>query len=130
MMVKTRTVTSICHELQFAPDLIKIDVEGAERLVMQGMDETVLKHKPTLFVEMHSGVELSIEENTNSLLDWCAEKQYQAYYLRTHDLLKTEDVKKRGRYHGLLIPAGGSYPEYLKGIPENSSLASVLISSI
>ena len=126
MMVKTRTASSICHELQFIPDLIKIDVEGAERLVIQGIDERVLKHKPTVFVEMHSGDGLSMEENTNYILNWCAQNQYQAYYLRTHNLLKLEEIKKRGRYHALLIPVGGNYPEYLKSIPENSSLASVL----
>lgn len=127
--VKTRTVASICRQLQFTPDLIKIDVEGAERLVLQGIDDNVLSFKPTLFVEMHSGVELTIEENTNHLLQWCAAKKYEAYYLRMHSLLKAEDVKKRGRYHALLIPQGECYPEYLKNIPENSSLSSVLVST-
>jgi FkbM family methyltransferase len=35
------------------PDLVKIDVEGAEAHVLRGMHRTVHKHKPVLFIEMH-----------------------------------------------------------------------------
>jgi len=38
-------------DLELAPDVIKIDVEGAEHDVLIGLRETVLRHTPTLFVE-------------------------------------------------------------------------------
>jgi len=40
------------------PDVIKIDVEGAEHHVLQGADE-VLEKRPMLFVEVHGGEQLA-----------------------------------------------------------------------
>jgi FkbM family methyltransferase len=47
----------------FRPDLIKIDVEGAERLVLRGA-ANVLTHRPALLIEVG---ELSIDEVTTVL---------------------------------------------------------------
>ena len=35
-------------------DLVKIDVEGAEREVLEGAEETLKKHHPMVYVEVHS----------------------------------------------------------------------------
>jgi FkbM family methyltransferase len=35
------------------PDVIKIDVEGAEILVLQGASRALTEHRPSLFVEVH-----------------------------------------------------------------------------
>lgn len=37
-----------------APDVIKIDVEGAEYLVLLGAKNTLLSKKPIIFLEIHS----------------------------------------------------------------------------
>jgi FkbM family methyltransferase len=36
-----------------APDVIKIDVEGAEGVAVAGMIGTLSRHKPTLMIELH-----------------------------------------------------------------------------
>lgn len=41
-----------------APDFIKIDVEAAELEVVEGMNQTLAVHKPRLFIEIHSGVDV------------------------------------------------------------------------
>ena len=41
-----------------APDFIKIDVEAAELEVAEGMNQTLALHKPRLFIEIHSGVDV------------------------------------------------------------------------
>ena len=121
-IVKTKTVDSIVDDLNFKPDLIKIDVEGAEQYVLKGMKK-VLINNPMIFVEMHSGPEMTIVQNTEAVLDWCKNHNYDAYYLKTHQLLTdSETIKNRGRYHLLLLKHGKEYPEYLKGIPENSTI--------
>lgn len=35
-------------------DLVKIDVEGAEQLVLKGMKQTLERYRPTLVIEVHS----------------------------------------------------------------------------
>lgn len=41
----------------FVPAVIKIDVEGAEHLVLQGARATILRHRPTVVVEYGRGSE-------------------------------------------------------------------------
>jgi len=50
--VNTKTVDSIVEELNWHPDLIKIDVEGEELATLHGMSG-VLRTRPTLFIEVH-----------------------------------------------------------------------------
>jgi len=41
--------------LGYVPDLIKVDVEGAERLVFEGAINTIAKHRPTIIFEHGQG---------------------------------------------------------------------------
>jgi len=125
--VKMHTLDSICRTQSFHPDLIKIDVEGAEQYVLQGIGSEVLVHEPSIFVEVHSGDELSITENTEAILTWCKSNYYVPYYLKTHQKLSgLDEIIARGRYHLLLLKEGKQYPEYLKKFPENSTLKDAL----
>jgi FkbM family methyltransferase len=127
IIVNTKTLDTLCNELHFSCDLIKIDVEGAEQFVLQGIGSFVLQRDPDIFVEVHSGPELNIIDNTNSILDWCKENSYVPYYMKTHLKLKgIEEIKNRGRYHLLLLKQGKLYPDYLRNFPENATLADAL----
>jgi FkbM family methyltransferase len=55
---RTTLARSLCIDDYFAgstpfPDLIKIDVEGAELVVLKGARETIARSRPTLIVEIH-----------------------------------------------------------------------------
>jgi hypothetical protein len=39
--------------LDLAPDVIKIDVEGAEYDILVGGEQTLLRHDPALLIEVH-----------------------------------------------------------------------------
>jgi len=54
--VKTVNIDSLKEELNIndSPDIIKIDVEGAEYLVLLGAKKTLETKKPILFMEIHS----------------------------------------------------------------------------
>lgn len=53
--VPLETIDSmITSEKIKAPDLMKIDVEGAEHLVLEGAKELLQKYRPTILVELHS----------------------------------------------------------------------------
>lgn len=53
--VKLRGIDSIiAHSEAPPPSLMKIDVEGAEVMVLEGARETIRRHRPVIFVEVHS----------------------------------------------------------------------------
>jgi FkbM family methyltransferase len=48
-----RTLDSLCGELAFRPDMMKIDVEGYELAVLRGAREILRNSRPILFLELH-----------------------------------------------------------------------------
>jgi FkbM family methyltransferase len=50
--VKTITLDTYCKEEKIAPDFIKIDIEGAELLAVEGMEEVLAEHKPIIMIEI------------------------------------------------------------------------------
>lgn len=123
MRVSTLTVDSIVDSLEISPDLIKIDVEGAEWKVLRGAIEVAQKKDARFLVEMHSNPELSMEENANRILQWCSENEYSAWYLKEHiPLDDSAQIAHRGRCHLLLQPQNWPYPEWLRPIPQSASI--------
>lgn len=56
--VQCRTIDSVLQEgLALAPDVIKLDVEGAERMVLDGGEQFFTEHNSKLLIETH-GVEV------------------------------------------------------------------------
>ncbi len=61
--VNTIKVDEFVSKYKILPDIIKMDVEGAELLVLKGAKETLLKCKPKIFLSIHSAeLELSCKE--------------------------------------------------------------------
>ncbi|WP_340199494.1 FkbM family methyltransferase [Ascidiimonas sp. W6] len=123
--VHTLSIDYLVNHTGITPDLVKVDVEGAEGEVLKGAISLAQKGTASFFVEMHSGEELSITENTQRILDWCKEHAYTAWYLNKKAPLTTEAVKTRGRYHALLLPKDKAFPEYLKSIQEKEAIARI-----
>jgi FkbM family methyltransferase len=51
--VSTLTLDGFCAASGIAPDLIKIDVEGAEGMVLRGATAILTKHRPVLVISTH-----------------------------------------------------------------------------
>lgn len=125
--VPTLSVDWLCSWFNLVPDLIKVDVEGAEVKVLQGAKEIAKKQKTRFFVEMHSNPELPMSENVKQLLHWCRDLNYTAWYLKEKVKLEDpEQIKGRGRCHLLLLPNGEKFPDYLRPIPQSCSLTDAL----
>lgn len=61
--VDSTTIDRFCMENSFRPDGIKIDVEGAEGLVLLGSRKTIRESSPWLLIEFHGGF-MTPEERT------------------------------------------------------------------
>jgi len=120
--VSTLTLDYISDHYNLIPDLVKIDVEGAEIDVLNGALKLASKHETVFFVEVHSGPELSITKNTELILDWCQKHNYKAWYLKEKSPLKVESILTRGRYHTLLLPGTMGFLEYLEPIDEGAQI--------
>lgn len=121
--VDTISVDYLFNHYQYTPDLVKIDVEGAEILVLNGSTTLAKEQKSMFFIEMHSNEERSMLENARDLLAWCQANKYKPYYLKTHQLLNNaEDIADRGKCHVLLLPEQMAYPEGLSEIEQGAEI--------
>lgn len=121
--VSQMTIDTIVDTVKIIPDLIKIDVEGAESLALQGAIKTATHKKTKFMIEMHSPPELPMVQNAKKVLDWCIANQYNAFYLCDSKRIETPEViAHRGKCHLLLLPEHELFPDYLKNIKEGSQL--------
>lgn len=128
LSVGTITIDSICNKYQILPDLVKIDVEGAEIEVLRGSVECGSKKQTRFFVEMHSNPDLTMQTNAKYVIEWCKRLDYRAWYLsRKVELTQPEQLHDRGRCHLLLQPDDWEYPEWLQQIDQGASLHTVRI---
>jgi FkbM family methyltransferase len=122
--VSTVTIDTICADFNLTPDFIKIDVEGAEYDVLEGSKACASKRQTRYLVEMHSNPEMSMLANTESVMSWCRDVGYQAWYLANGERLESSSqTQHRGRCHLLLQPADWPYPDYLVGIEQSAPLS-------
>ncbi len=128
--VPTSTVDQLCEKFGY-PDFIKIDVEGAEVLVLQGAKDCMLRHKTKFLVEMHSSLESPMMGNAQKVLDICESTGYHAWYLsRKVPLKEPEQLADRGRCHLLLQPVEWDWPEKVVAIKQDTPLTASLLNQL
>ena len=54
MDVEVRTLDWFVETYRIIPNIIKVDIEGAEHFLLQGGIQTLTNHKPMLLIELHS----------------------------------------------------------------------------
>jgi FkbM family methyltransferase len=80
----------ICFERTIAPDIIKIDVEGAELMVLEGLRQTIANNRPTIFLETHAS---KLRNNIGRLIDLIEDAQYLIIDTATGKKTKIDPTK-------------------------------------
>jgi len=65
IVIETTTIDRYCKENDIYPDGIKIDVEGAEALVIDGCRNIIEKYSPWILLEFHGNFMTQKERRTN-----------------------------------------------------------------
>jgi hypothetical protein len=93
--------------------LIKIDVQGAEMMVLEGADVILRTSRPALFVELHEASLKNFDTSVAEILGHLARYGYQSYWLSgtgTHQRATAEDIHARvaqaGYVDALFLKAG------------------------
>jgi FkbM family methyltransferase len=83
------------------PDLVKIDVEGWEFDVLQGMAETIGAYRPEIFVEIHGLDAQAKSENARRIVDFLLLHQYSLFHVESENRIDASnaEIAKRGHLH-------------------------------
>jgi FkbM family methyltransferase len=65
------------------PDFLKIDVEGLELAVLEGMTETAANYKPAIFVELHGWGSEDKQANSARVLRWLHGQGYEVLHVES-----------------------------------------------
>jgi FkbM family methyltransferase len=84
LRIDSQTGDRLCEAHSFAPDVIKIDVEGHEVRVVQGLQETIARSRPLIFLELHPATIEANEGNgtVGDLVSKLIELEYSRAELR------------------------------------------------
>ena len=85
--IPKRKGDDICAEQGFIPDLIKIDVEGHEWKVIQGLDDTISKHHPLIFLELHPDRIEQEGDSLNEIFEYFYDRAYKVYSLQGQEIV-------------------------------------------
>jgi FkbM family methyltransferase len=86
------------------PDFVKIDVEGAERAVLAGMEQTLRQHGPSLFIEVHGHDDAEKLAAVRSILAGQATLGYRCRHVETNRELHHGDTDLPIRGHLYCTP--------------------------
>lgn len=110
----TLALDDFVEQTGLKPDLIKIDVEGAEGRVLDGLRRTMEWLRPLIVAELHSWEGTSLSQNAAAILTGLPLIDYEMVYLRTREIVRDAAVLTgRGRCHVVLRPIGVDLPEAL-----------------
>jgi len=83
--VPVKKLDSFLDELSIKSlDLIRMDVEGYEFNILEGMKNSIKKFKPMIQMEVHTRI--LGNEKTQKLLEWLLEENYEVIYYITRQL--------------------------------------------
>lgn len=109
-IVETQRLDDYCNENRVFPDFIKIDVEGAEELVLQGAKNVIEKYRPIMLIE----IELRHNINSQQIIANLIALNYRCLhfnniktriveYTDIHTLQSTETIETKNYVNNFLF---------------------------
>lgn len=74
---KQISLDDFCKDNNVMPDVIKIDVEGAEFFVLDGASEIIQQHRPDIVISLHPKHLNNLGRDINEVFDYCEKFSYQ-----------------------------------------------------
>ncbi len=99
--VRIRTLDEVAAELSVPLGLVKIDVEGHERAVIEGGRAAILRDHPVLFVEIYGGT--ASNPDPRATIEAICALGYRAFVLGAHGLEPFRQHDDR-RYNYFFVP--------------------------
>ncbi len=90
--VKIITIDSLLEEMVFAPDIVKIDVEGFELHALQGATTLLSDQHPVLLIEIHPPQIRSLGKQVSDVLELTKTAGYRHFQFREHRGLRGSDL--------------------------------------
>lgn len=78
------------------PHFVKIDVEGFEYNVLEGMKSTILSHKPMMCIESHGITSAMKKRNIQGILDLLSDFNYKLFHIETHQRISPSYIPLTG----------------------------------
>ena len=105
--VPVETLDALCAGLGFAPDLMKLDVEGYELAVLTGARAVLGEHRPRLFLEVHPERLRELGGSVEELVGLLEELGYRFLSLSGAPSSAREVARERSVSRLLCVPAQG-----------------------
>jgi FkbM family methyltransferase len=90
LRVPARTGDSVCLEVRFEPDLMKIDVEGYELRCLTGLQKTISAFRPVICLELHPKMLGAYHDSAADLAGFFEKMGYSFYSLEKGPLKSAE----------------------------------------
>jgi FkbM family methyltransferase len=98
----------VASQLQPAPDFIKIDIEGYELQALQGACETIRKHRPELFLEMHGETIRAKKEKVRRIVDFLRAANYEIVHVESGATIHAHNSEVAVRGHLYARPSSAT----------------------
>lgn len=102
--VPSISIDEYCERERARPDLIKIDVEGAELLVLRGAGRTLRDHRPLVIIEFCEVNQRQFGFTIKCLEDYLQGCSYDLFRIVENGLEAYKEVEGKGEFNVLAVP--------------------------
>lgn len=99
--VETISLDDYCKEKNIKPIFIKLDAEGYEYSILNGMNYLLKEVRPLITLEVAGGEGWS--ENCQKSIDYLLENKYKPYEMNIDGFISVHEIKKSYKYDNLLF---------------------------